>query len=87
MEFLFLVIVVFIIYLIYVASLPRPSAPTAAPPLPVHVQCPRCGTLNFRSCPNCTTIIPKGTLTCPACHITATSLPCRVCGTDLRKIP
>jgi hypothetical protein len=86
MEFLFLVIVVFIIYLIYIASLPRPSAPTA-PPLPAHVHCPRCGTPNFRSCPNCSTIIPKGTLACPACHITATSLPCRVCGTDLRNIP
>ena len=86
MEPLFLIIVILVIYLLYIAAQPRP--PTAISPPPLHqVRCPRCGTMNLRSCPNCGTIIPQGTLHCPACHITATSLPCKVCSTDLRNIP
>lgn len=86
MEPLFLIIVILVIYLIYIAAQPRPPATIPPPPLN-QVRCPRCGTMNLRSCPNCGTIIPQGTLHCPACHITAASLPCKVCGTDLRNIP
>lgn len=87
MEPFFLIILILVIYLIFLAAQPRPPDTTIAPPTVHQVRCPRCGMPNLRSCPNCGTIIPQGTLHCPGCHITAANLPCRVCGTDLRNIP
>ncbi len=58
------------------------------PPPPNEIKCPKCKATNLRSCPNCGSVIPwSAELKCPACHVTATALPCRVCKTDLKAMP
>ncbi len=73
-----------VLALIYLALPPKKPPQVMDPNL---VRCPKCGTSNPRTCPNCGNIIPRGTTTCPACFLTASAIPCRVCKTDLKAIP
>ena len=67
-------------------NLAVPPKKPQAPPGPNQVRCPRCKTINTRTCPNCLNVIPTGTLLCPACRITAASLPCSNCKADLKNV-
>lgn len=79
-----LLFLIFAITGLLALKVPKPAPPK--PLGPAELVCPRCKTKITRTCPNCQSPIPKPAMECPKCHITAKSIPCTVCKTEIHSV-